>query len=178
MSKIGKRIIEIPAGVKIHMDGDNCVISASNVSKNVFIPHFLECKIENSNLTVNPLRLRDKAMHAMWGTCRALIANTITGLTKGFEKQLEMKGLGYKAEVKGKTLELFLGYSHVKKYDIADGIVIKCPKATQITVSGNDKQKVGQVASDIMTLRKHNRYKDYGIYEIGKWRFVKVRKSK
>lgn len=178
MSKIGKRVIAIPAGVKVHVEGDNCVVTAGAVKKSILIPHFLECKIDGATVVINPLRLRDKHMHAMWGTCRALIANTITGLTKGFEKHLEMKGLGYKAEVKGKILELFLGYSDTKKYDIPVDVTVKCPRATQITVSGNDKQRVGQVAADLMVLRKHNRYKDYGVYEIGKWRFIKVRKSK
>lgn len=178
MSKIGKRIITIPSGMKVNMTGDNCTFSTATASQTVNVPHFLECKLENDILTVVPLRLRDKHMRAMWGTTRALLNNAVIGLSKGYEKNLEMKGLGYKAEVKGKTAELYLGYSHTVKFDIPSDVALKCPRATQIHVSGQDKQRVGQVAANLKALRKHNRYKDYGIYETGVWRFVKVRKGK
>ncbi len=164
--------------MNVNIGADSCTVSTSAGSQTVAIPYFLECKLEGADLSVNPLRLRDKHMRAMWGTCRALLNNAVIGLTKGFERHLEMKGLGYKSEVKGKVLESFLGYSHIVKYEIPADVNIKCPKATQILVSGMDKQKVGQAVATITNLRKHNRYKDYGIYETGKWRYVKARKGK
>ncbi len=178
MSKIGKRPVTIPAGVKVHFEHGVCTVSHGANKQTVNVPYFLDCKIEKDILNVVPLRLRDKHMRAMWGTIRALIANAVEGLTKGYEKNLELKGLGYKAEVKGSNTELFLGYSHIVKFANPEDVKIKCAKPTHIVINGHDKQRVGQVAANLKRLRKHNRYKDYGIHEMGQWRYVKVRKSK
>lgn len=178
MSKIGKRPIAIPAGVKIHLEHGVCTVSHGANKQTVTVPYFLDCQIDKDVLTVVPLRLRDKHMRAMWGTVRALISNAVEGLTKGYEKNLELKGLGYKAEVKGANTELFLGYSHIVKFANPEDVKIKCAKPTHIVINGADKQRVGQVAANLKRLRKHNRYKDYGIYEMGQWRYIKVRKSK
>ena len=114
----------------------------------------------------------------MWGTYRALVANLMTGVTKGFEQKLEINGVGYRAAVQGKNLQLALGYSHDIVYPIPEGITIATPKPTEIVVTGIDRQKVGQVAAEIRGFRKPEPYKGKGVKYAGEYIFRKEGKKK
>ena len=120
----------------------------------------------------------DKRARAMWGTTRAQINNLVVGVTKGFEKKLEINGVGYKAAVEGKNLQLSLGYSHDVVYPIPTGVTITTPKPTEITVTGIDKQQVGQVAAEIRAYRKPEPYKGKGVKYAGEFIFRKEGKKK
>ena len=114
----------------------------------------------------------------MWGMSRTLVQNIVTGVTQGFEKKLEISGVGYRAQVQGKNLNLALGYSHDVAYPIPDGIQVQCPKPTEIVVSGIDKQKVGQVAAEIRRYRPPEPYKGKGVKYAGEFIFRKEGKKK
>ena len=114
----------------------------------------------------------------MWGMSRSLLANVVTGVTKGFERRLEITGVGYRATLQGKNLNLSLGYSHEISYPIPDGIAIAAPKPTEIVVTGIDKQKVGQVAAEIRGFRPPEPYKGKGVKYAGEYIFRKEGKKK
>jgi large subunit ribosomal protein L6 len=114
----------------------------------------------------------------MWGMSRTMVQNLVTGVTAGFEKRLDIEGVGYRAAVQGKTLTLALGYSHDVVYPIPDGITIACPRPTEVVVSGIDRQKVGQVAAEIREFRKPEPYKGKGVRYRGEFIFRKEGKKK
>jgi large subunit ribosomal protein L6 len=114
----------------------------------------------------------------MWGTSRTLVSNLVTGVTKGFEKKLEITGVGYRAALQGKNLQIALGYSHDVNFAIPEGIAIATPKPTEIVITGMDKQKVGQVAADIRSFRPPEPYKGKGVKYAGEYIFRKEGKKK
>ena len=134
-------------------------------------------KMEEGGVKVDP-RTETKRARAMWGTSRTLVANLITGVTKGFERRLEITGVGYRAAVQGKNLQLALGYSHDVVYPIPEGIAIATPKPTEIVITGIDRQKVGQVAAEIRAFRKPEPYKGKGVKYAGEYIFRKEGKKK
>jgi large subunit ribosomal protein L6 len=126
---------------------------------------------------INP-RNETKRARSLWGTSRTLVANLVTGVTKGFERKLEITGVGYRASVQGKNLQIALGYSHDVVYPIPEGITIVAPKPTEITITGIDKQKVGQVAAEIRGFRPPEPYKGKGVKYAGEYIFRKEGKKK
>ena len=137
----------------------------------------VEVKFEDGAVKVAP-RLETNRAQAMYGTARAQVANLVEGVTKGFEKKLEITGVGYRAAVQGKTLQLSLGYSHDVNYAIPDGIAITTPKPTEILVVGNDIQRVGQVAAEIRSYRPPEPYKGKGVKYANEFIFRKEGKKK
>jgi len=134
-------------------------------------------KMESGGIKIDP-RNETKRARSMWGTSRTLVSNLVTGVTKGFERKLEITGVGYRAAVQGKNLQIALGYSHDVIYPIPAGIAIATPKPTEVVISGIDRQKVGQVAAEIRGFRKPEPYKGKGVKYEGEYIFRKEGKKK
>jgi large subunit ribosomal protein L6 len=162
MSRIGKNPIPIPSGVTVKIDGNTSVVKGPKGEHKQHVPEGLTYEENDGQLTVS--RPNDsKPVRAKHGLVRALIANQVHGVTEGFEKKLEIIGVGYRAAVKGKVLDLQLQFSHPVEYPIPDDVAINCPDQTHIEVSGVDKQRVGQIAAEIRAYRKPEPYKGKGI---------------
>jgi large subunit ribosomal protein L6 len=161
MSRIGKKPVAIPAGVEASLDGSVVTIKKGNKSSSVDCKNNVNVEIADNNIVISPLG-EDRQNRAFWGTYRALIANAVEGLDKGFKKSLEINGVGYRAAVKGKVLELQLGFSHPINFEIPEGITIAVEKNI-INIEGTDKQVVGQVAADIRGYRPPEPYKGKGV---------------
>lgn len=162
MSRIGKKPIDIVSGVDVKLDRNIITIKGAKATLTQVIPEESIVTIKDSQVIVEPANDTTRA-RAMWGLSRALIQNMVTGVSQGFLIKLEINGVGYRAKVNGKKLEMALGYSHPVIFDIPEGIEIKTPKPTEIEISGSDKQKVGQVAAVIRSYRKPEPYKGKGI---------------
>jgi large subunit ribosomal protein L6 len=163
MSRIGRKPILIPKGVEVKVENDNTVIvkGPKGMLSYKFHPN-MKIKVEDGQITVE--RPNDEGFNrALHGTTRALLNNMVKGVTEGFTEELEIVGIGYRGAVKGKTLELTLGYSHPVIYEIPEGIQITMEGTNIIKVSGIDKQKVGQVAAEIRSFREPDPYKGKGI---------------
>jgi large subunit ribosomal protein L6 len=141
------------------------------------LPEDVDVAMENGAVTVKP-RNETKRARAMWGLSRSLVANLVAGVTNGFEKRLEITGVGYRASLQGKNLQLALGYSHDVQFPIPEGIAITTPKPTEIVITGIDKQKVGQVAAEIRGFRPPEPYKGKGVKYAGEYIFRKEGKKK
>lgn len=166
MSRIGKNPISLPAGVTVKLDGTTSIVKGPKGEHKQHIPEGLSYDLADNVLTIT--RPDDsKTMRARHGLVRALIANQVEGVTEGFTKKLEIHGVGYRAAVKGKVLDLQLQFSHPVEYPIPSDIAINCPDNTHIEVSGVDKQRVGQVAAEIRSYRKPEPYKGKGIRYVG-----------
>jgi large subunit ribosomal protein L6 len=166
MSRIGKNPIPVPSGVTVKIDGDTAVVKGPKGEHTQHIPEGMTFEEKDGILTITRPD-ESKPMRAKHGLVRALIANQITGVTQGFEKQLEIIGVGYRAAVKGKVLDLQLQFSHPVEFPIPEDITISCPDQTHITVAGIDKQRVGQIAAEIRAYRKPEPYKGKGIRYVG-----------
>lgn len=177
MSKIGKLPVAIPAGVTASLDGQTVKVKGPKGALEVILVEEIAAKIEGSEiqLSMNGETSRHKAM---WGMSRTLVSNLVEGVTKGFEKKLEITGVGYKAAVQGKNLNLSLGYSHDVIFAIPEGIQIVTPKPTEVVVTGIDRQKVGQVAAEIREFRGPEPYKGKGVKYAGEFIFRKEGKKK
>ncbi len=162
MSRVGKHPITVPAGVTVEIANRMLKAKGKLGELTLKLGEEVEAKLEDSKIVVTP---RSDSKHALmlWGTTRALINNMVGGVSKGFAKTLEISGVGYRAQVQGKNLQLQLGFSHDVVYPIPAGVTIKCDKPTQVTVSGADRQRVGQVAAEIRAFRKPEPYKGKGI---------------
>jgi large subunit ribosomal protein L6 len=134
-------------------------------------------KMDKGSIKVDP-RNETKRARSMWGTSRTLVSNLVTGVTKGFERKLEITGVGYRAAVQGKNLQIALGYSHDVVYPIPTGITIATPKPTEVVITGIDRQQVGQVAAEIRAFRKPEPYKGKGVKYAGEYIFRKEGKKK
>ena len=161
MSRVGKKPIEIPAGVEVSVNGSIVVVKKGSKAIEVETHNRVGIEVENNNV-VFTLIGEDAQDKAFWGTYRALTANAILGLDKGFSKSLEINGVGYRAAVKGKVLELQLGYSHPINFEIPEGIEITVDKNI-INIKGSSKQTVGQTAAIIRGYRKPEPYKGKGV---------------
>ncbi len=177
MSRIGKRAVPIPSGVTATVEGQTVKVKGPKGALQVVLPDDVTAKMDKSSVKVDPRTETDRA-RAMWGTSRTLVANLMTGVTKGFESKLEISGVGYRAAVQGKNLQIALGYSHDVIYPIPEGIAIATPKPTEVVVTGIDKQKVGQVAAEIRGFRKPEPYKGKGVKYAGEFIFRKEGKKK
>jgi large subunit ribosomal protein L6 len=177
MSRIGKKLVPVPAGVTVNLSGDNLSVKGPKGElKLVLVEHVL-AKMEDGGVKVDP-RDQSKMARSCWGMSRTLVSNMIKGVTQGYSKTLEITGVGYRAAVQGKSLQLNLGYSHDVTYPIPDGIDIKTPKPTEIVISGIDKQRVGQVAAEIREFREPEPYKGKGVKYAGEYIFRKEGKKK
>ncbi len=177
MSRIGKKPVVVPSGVTATLAESLLTIKGPKGEMKLAISDEVICKVEGANISVQPKSDSNRS-RAFWGMQRTLVNNLVTGVTQGFTEVLEMVGVGYKANVQGKVLNLALGFSHDVTYPIPDGISIKCPDATTIEISGSDKQKVGQIAAEIRKYRKPEPYKGKGVKYRGEQIFRKEGKKK
>ena len=177
MSRIGKRPVTVPSGVTATVDGQTVKMKGPKGQLQFVVHDDVEVKFESGQVKVAP-RTETNRAQALYGTARAQIANLVAGVTKGYEKKLEITGVGYRATMQGKNLQLALGYSHDVVYPIPEGITIVVSKPTEITVSGNDIQRVGQVAAEIRAYRPPEPYKGKGVKYVGEFIFRKEGKKK
>ena len=177
MSRIGKKPVALPSGVTAKVEGQKVSVKGAKGELSFVVPDDVDVKFENNEIKVDP-RNETKRARALWGTSRAQVNNLVVGVTKGFEKKLEITGVGYKAAVAGKNLQLSLGFSHDVNYAIPAGIAIATPKPTEIMVSGIDKRQVGQVAAEIRAYRGPEPYKGKGVKYADEFIFRKEGKKK
>ncbi len=177
MSRIGKQPITIPSGVTLTQNGQAVTVKGSKGELSFTLPDTVSGVLEGDSFTVTPHK-EDKLGKSMWGMSRTMVANLIEGVTNGYKKELELRGVGYRAAMKGSTLSMQLGYSHDVEYEAPDGITIKVGKPTEIEISGLDKQKVGQVAAEIRSFRKPEPYKGKGVRYVGEYVRSKEGKKK
>ena len=177
MSRIGKKPVVVPAGVTAKVDGQRVQVKGAKGQLEFRVPDDVSVVQESNEIKVDP-RNDTKRARALWGTARAQVNNIVLGVTKGFEKKLEITGVGYRAAVQGKVLQLALGYSHDVNYAIPAGVTIVTPKPTEITISGVDKQQIGQIAAEIRALRGPEPYKGKGVKYAGEFIFRKEGKKK
>jgi large subunit ribosomal protein L6 len=177
MSRIGKKPVPVPSGVTANVEGQTVKMKGPKGALSFLVPDEVLVKLEDGKVKVDP-RNETKRARSMWGTSRTMVANLVTGVTKGFERKLEITGVGYRAAVQGKNLQLALGYSHDVVYPIPEGIQIVTPKPTEITITGIDSQKVGQVAAEIRGFRPPEPYKGKGVKYAGEYIFRKEGKKK
>jgi large subunit ribosomal protein L6 len=177
MSRIGKKPVAIPAGVTAKLEGQSIAVKGAKGELSFTAPDEVAISVEGNVVHVKPHH-QDKRSRAMWGTARARVQNLVIGVTKGFEKKLEINGVGYKAAIAGKNLQLSLGFSHDVIYPIPAGVSIVAPKPTEITVAGIDKRQVGQVAAEIRGFRGPEPYKGKGVKYAGEFIFRKEGKKK
>ncbi len=161
MSRIGKQPVNIPSGVEVQLDGDVLVFKKGSVQKKLDTRGNVDVKIEDGNI-VFASKSDDRKDRAFWGTYRSLAQNVIVGLTQGFEKKLEINGVGYRAAVKGNVLELQLGFSHPVNYEFPKDLQVTVEKNI-VTIKGADKQVVGQVAAEVRAFRPPEPYKGKGV---------------
>lgn len=161
MSRIGKQPVKLASGLEAKLEGDKLIIKKGQDEQVIDTKGVVKVNIDGDTLTFD-INENSKFAKAMWGTVRALANNAVIGLSKGFEKKLEINGVGYRANIKGNVLELQLGYSHPINYEIPKGVTITVEKNI-ITVKGTNKQQVGQVAAEIRSFRKPEPYKGKGI---------------
>jgi len=162
MSRIGKVPVSIPDGVKVALDGQTVSVTGPKGSLSLELRPEIEATVDGSTVVVRK-KGESRAARELYGLSRTLIANMVEGVSKGFEKKLEIVGVGYRAAVQGKVLNLSLGYSHPILYNLPEGISVNIENQTQVTVSGIDKQLVGQVAAEIRAFRKPEPYKGKGV---------------
>ncbi len=176
MSRIGRMPVELPKGVSVDIKDGSVAVKGPKGALTQAIVDYVDVALEDGNVVVT--RKSDmKQARSNHGLMRSLISNMVTGVEKGFEKQLEVIGIGYRAEVRGQQLVLNLGYSHPINFDIPEGISISVDKSNKITVSGVDKQQVGQVAAVIRDYRKPDHYKGKGVRYVGEYVLLKAGKS-
>lgn len=177
MSRIGKKPIEIVKGVTVTLNGQEVVAKGPKGELRLTLVDDVTVSQGEDGITVAP-RDESQRARAMWGLSRTLVQNLVTGVSTGFTKNLEINGVGYRAALQGKKLQLNLGFSHEVLYEIPAGIEIKVAKPTEVSVSGIDKQQVGQVAAEIRAYRGPEPYKGKGVKYAGEFIFRKEGKKK
>jgi large subunit ribosomal protein L6 len=177
MSRVGKRPVSVPSGVTANVQGQTISVKGPKGTLSLVAGDGVTVAMDKGAIKVDP-KDDSKEARALWGTVRANLNNIMTGVTKGFERKLEITGVGYRAAVQGKNLQLALGYSHDVLYAIPEGIAVVTPKPTEIVVSGIDKKKVGQVAAEIRAYRPPEPYKGKGVKYSDEFIFRKEGKKK
>ncbi|HYY84877.1 MAG TPA: 50S ribosomal protein L6 [Beijerinckiaceae bacterium] len=177
MSRVGKKPVAVPSGVTATVDGQLIKVKGSKGELSFVVPENVSIAMEDGAVAVNP-RDATKDARAKWGMSRSQVANLVEGVTKGFERKLEINGVGYRAAVAGKVLKLSLGYSHDVEYAIPTGITITTPKPTEVVVAGIDKRQVGQTAAEIREFRSPEPYKGKGVKYADEFIFRKEGKKK
>jgi large subunit ribosomal protein L6 len=177
MSRIGKKPVPVPAGVTASIDGGQLSVKGPKGTLSLQMRDEISYEVEGDGITVKPAN-DTKAARAFWGMQRTLVQNLVTGVTEGFTKTLEITGVGYRAAMQGKNLRLQLGYSHDVNIEVPEGLTVATPDPTTVVISGNDKQRVGQLAAEIRRWRKPEPYKGKGIKYRGEYIFRKEGKKK
>ncbi len=160
MSRIGNKVIPVPSGVKVQLKDGSVEVQGPKGKMSVVVPRGIQFEQKDGTLVAKRDSDDKRALH---GLARALVANAVTGVTQGFKRDLDIVGVGYRAEVKGKNVVLALGYSHPIEFPIPEGIQITVEKQTHMTVTGADKNQVGQIAANLRRLRPPDPYKQKGI---------------
>jgi large subunit ribosomal protein L6 len=169
--------VDLPGGVTAAVSGQTLEVKGPKGIRSFTATDDVDLKIEENIVRIVP-RGSSKRARQQWGMTRTQVANLVTGVTEGFKKELEITGVGYRAQIQGKVLKLALGYSHDVEYAIPDGVEIACAKPTEIAISGIDQQQVGQVAAEIRAWRKPEPYKGKGVRYKGEYIFRKEGKKK
>ncbi|NDD10160.1 MAG: 50S ribosomal protein L6 [Rhodobacteraceae bacterium] len=177
MSRIGKKPVTLPSGVSASLSGQTIEVKGPKGTRSFSATDDVTIAVTDDKVSVTP-RGNSKRARQQWGMSRTMIANLVTGVSEGFKKELEITGVGYRAQMQGNVLKLNLGLSHDVDYQAPDGITITAPKQTEIVVEGIDQQKVGQVAAEIREWRKPEPYKGKGIRYKGEFIFRKAGKKK
>lgn len=168
MSRIGKQPVTIPSGVTLTQNGQQITVKGPKGELDFTLPDAVTGKLDGDAFAITPVNM-DKSSRSMWGMSRTMVSNLIEGVTNGYSKNLELHGVGYRAQAQGSKLTLQLGYSHDVIFEAPEGITVKAPKPTQVTVSGIDKQAVGQAAAKIREFRKPEPYKGKGVRYEGEY---------
>jgi large subunit ribosomal protein L6 len=166
MSRIGKKVVAIPSGVTVTLDGQTVDVKGAKGQLSWTVVEDIEVKVEGSEITLSPRNDSQRA-RGMWGLSRTLIANMVQGVSQGYEQTLELVGVGYRAAVDGKVLQLQLGFSHDVNVQPPEGVTFVVPKQTEIKISGIDKQAVGEMAARIRRIRPPEPYKGKGVRYAG-----------
>jgi large subunit ribosomal protein L6 len=177
MSRIGKKPVPVPTGVTANVEGQTVKVKGPKGALQLVLHEDVKATLDKGSITVDP-RFPTKRARSQWGTARTLVNNLMVGVTKGFEEKLDITGVGYRAAVQGKNLQLQLGYSHDVVFAIPEGIAIATPRPTEVVVTGFDKQRVGQVAAEIRGFRPPEPYKGKGVKYSGEYIFRKEGKKK
>ncbi|GHA94471.1 50S ribosomal protein L6 [Algimonas arctica] len=177
MSRIGKKPIAVPAGVTLTQKGQSISVKGPKGELSFVLPDAVVGEFKDNELTITDVE-GVKNASAMWGMARTMVSNMIEGVTKGYSKALELRGVGYRAQAQGTGLTMQLGYSHDINYTPPAGITIEAPKPTSVIVSGINKQQVGQVAAEIRAFRKPEPYKGKGVRYVGEYVRQKEGKKK
>ncbi|MHA1158060.1 MAG: 50S ribosomal protein L6 [Alphaproteobacteria bacterium] len=177
MSRIGKKAIDLPSGVNAVLDGQKVSVKGPKGELVASLVDDVSVTMDDGRIAVTP-RANTRKSRAAWGMSRTIVANLVEGVTEGFERRLEITGVGYRAALQGSNLQLSLGYSHDIKFPVPEGIKIECPRPTEIIVTGIDKQQVGQVAAEIRDYRRPEPYKGKGVKYAGEYIFRKEGKKK
>jgi large subunit ribosomal protein L6 len=177
MSRIGKKPVQVPQGVTATVDGQTVIAKGPKGELRFVVNDDVLVKMEDGAIKVDP-RDMSKESRSKWGMSRTMVVNILSGVKNGFEKRLEINGVGYRAAMQGKNLQLALGFSHDVVYEVPEGITVATPKPTEIVVSGIDKQKVGQVAAEIRKYRGPEPYKGKGVKYADETIFRKEGKKK
>ena len=177
MSRVGKKPVTVPAGVTASVDGQTVSVKGAKGELTFVVPGVVSVAMADGGVAVQP-RNQSKEARSLWGTSRSQVANLVEGVTKGFEKKLEISGVGYRAAMAGRNLKLSLGYSHDIEFVVPAGITVATPRPTEIIVTGIDKQRVGQVAAEIREYRGPEPYKGKGVKYSDEFIFRKEGKKK
>jgi large subunit ribosomal protein L6 len=177
MSRIGKKPVELPAGVTASVSGQTVEVKGPKGTRTFKGTDDVTFSVEGNVVTVEP-RGKSKRARQQWGMSRTMVANLATGVSEGFKKELELSGVGYRAQMQGNVLKLSLGYSHDVNFEVPEGVTVTSAKPTEILVEGIDEQQVGQVAANIRAWRKPEPYKGKGIKYKGEYIFRKEGKKK
>ena len=177
MSRIGKKPVELPSGVTASVSGQSIEVKGPKGTRSFTATDDVTLTVEDNAVSVTP-RGMSKRARQQWGMSRTMVANLVTGVTTGFKKELEIQGVGYRAQMQGNTLKLNLGYSHDVEFVAPEGVTVTAPKQTEIVVEGNDQQQVGEVAAKIRDWRRPEPYKGKGIRYKGEFVFRKEGKKK
>ncbi|TCM79630.1 50S ribosomal protein L6 [Rhodovulum steppense] len=177
MSRIGKRPVELPSGVTASVSGQTVEVKGPKGTRSFTATDDVTIAVEDNAVSVTP-RGSSKRARQQWGMSRTMVANLVTGVTQGFKRELEIQGVGYRAQMQGNVLKLNLGYSHDVNFEVPQGVSVTTPKQTEIIVEGIDQQQVGQVAANIREWRGPEPYKGKGIRYKGEFIFRKEGKKK
>jgi len=177
MSRIGKKPVDLPSGVTASLSGQTIEVKGPKGTRSFTATDDVSMTIEDNAVKVEP-RGKSKRARQQWGMSRTMVMNCVTGVTEGFKKELEISGVGYRAQMQGNTLKLNLGYSHDVDFTAPDGVTVTAPKQTEIVVEGTDQQLVGQVAANIRRWRAPEPYKGKGIKYKDEYIFRKEGKKK
>ena len=177
MSRIGKKAVELASGVSASVAGQTIEVKGPKGTRSFKATDDVTITVDGQSVSVEP-RGKSKRARQQWGMTRTMVANLATGVTEGFKKELEINGVGYRAQMQGNTLKLSLGYSHDVNFEVPEGVTVTAAKPTEITVEGIDQQLVGQVAANIRAWRKPEPYKGKGIKYKDEYIFRKEGKKK